>query len=376
MRGQLLVERRFEVLTTCILLALAFIGVVWVTMVVLKAADPVTFHFNLLVDVLPWATPTVIVLLLVCPLYARVAGIMAASGDRPRALAANRFPLLVGSAFYLLGYTVVVWVLMVALRAWDPVQFHYNFVVDWLPAILPPWLVWLAGGPIAFRVLGVLGGQGPVHRHRFTRAWAAWALGLVGAAFLAVGGLVLNQGVYAGTAGGGPLAGHALVAFGTLLLTVGGLLWAGLLLTLAVGLEAHPVPGARLGAIDRFRLARPRLLVEGFILVNVLVAVVALLMVGLQYVDAQDFHWYLALDVWVIDGPILFGWLVLAALAMVVPARLAARRPGRWGPGALAATGPSGPTEGAAWGYRGGPSPSAPGAGGTHDRSAGAAPPE
>ncbi len=363
MRGRQLVERRFEVLTTATVLALAFIAVVWVAMVIVRATHPTAVNANLLLDILPWVTPTVIVLILGAPLYSRVAGILAGADDWPRALAAARYRLLVGSAFALLGYTVLVWVVMVALRAWDPVDFHYNFVVDWLPAILPPWLAWLVGGPVLFRLLGVLGGVTPARAYRFTRAWAAGSLALLGAAFLTFGGIVLNQGVYAGTEGAGPLTGQAMVAFGTLLLTVGGGCWAGLLATLAGGLAARPVTAARLTPLDRFRLARPRLLVESFIHVNALVAVVGLLMVGLQYVDAQDFHWYLALDLWLIAGPILFAWMVLAALAYLVPARLADRVPGHWGAQGLVATGPVGAEDGAGWGSRASGHPGLPPAG-------------
>ncbi|HUY97699.1 MAG TPA: hypothetical protein VMW47_08815 [Verrucomicrobiae bacterium] len=351
MRGRVLVERRFEVLTTLVLLAVAFLVVVFATMVALKAANPVTFHFNLLLDILPWVTPTVIVLVLVGPLYLRVAAILHAAPSWPAALAAERFRLLTGSAFGLLGYTVVVWLGMVALRAWDPVDFHYNFVVDWLPVILPPWFAWLVGGPIAFRILGVMGATGAPRAQHLTRRWGASTLALLGAAFLSGGGLLLNQGVYAGTEGSGPLAGHALVAFGTLLLTAGGLLWAAFLATLAGGLTSQTVAALRVSPLDRFRLARPRLVVESFVWVNGLVAVIGLMMVALQYVDAQDFHWYFAVDLWLLAGPIVFSWIVAATLAFLVPARLAVSSPARWGRGALAATGPTGPSGSDRWGY-------------------------
>ncbi len=352
MRLRALVDRRFEVLSTGALLAVVFLAVVWATMVVLKAANPVTFHFNLLMDILPWATPTAIIALLVGPLYWRVAGILRGREEWARSLAAHRYPLLVGSAFYLAAYTVVCWIVMVTLRAWLPVYFHYNFVVDWMPAILPPWLVWLVAGPIAYQVLGVVGADGPARRQRLTRRWGAGAFAVLGAALMSAGGLILNQGVYAGTQGNSALAGHAQVAFGTLLLTVGGACWTALLMTLGLGLRAEPSQSPRLTPVDRFRLARPRLLVVSFIWANILVAVIGLLMVALQYVDAQDFHWYFALDLWLLSGPILFGWMVWAALAMAIPSWLAARWPGRWGPGALVATGPTGAGAGG-WGYRG-----------------------
>jgi len=56
---------------------------------------------------------------------------------------------------------------------------------------------------------------------------------------------------------------------------------------------------------------------------------------------------------WQFGVPLGLGWILYALGAVWVPRRLAARHPERWGPGVLAATGPSGAAGGAGpWGFR------------------------
>lgn len=69
-----LIRRRFEVASAAIMLGLLFVLVVWAGMVLFKAVDPHLFHFNLLMDILPWLTPVLILLVLGLPLYWVVAG--------------------------------------------------------------------------------------------------------------------------------------------------------------------------------------------------------------------------------------------------------------------------------------------------------------
>ncbi len=343
--------RRFEVLAVACALSVAFILVVWAGMFVLKAVDPATFHFKLLMAILPWVTPVAIVLLLAGPLYYRVAGILGRHGDWPRALAEARYGLLVGSLFYLLAYTALVWAVMVGLRAFDGYDFHYNLPVDWLPAILPPWLLWLAGAPVAFRLLGVLGGTHPDRVYRYRPSATAPVGGFLGALLLTAGGLVLNEGMYGQAAGTSVGVQLDLIAFGAVVLTMGAICWAVMLVALLTTWRVEVARPPSRTALDRFRRQRGRLVAEAFVLVNLLFAACDCLMVAAQYVDAHDFHYYLALDMWQFGVPLGLAWIAYALGAVGVPRLLAARHPERWGPGVLEATGPSGGGAGG-WGFR------------------------
>ncbi|MGC8472812.1 MAG: hypothetical protein ACP5PW_00180, partial [Candidatus Dormibacteria bacterium] len=188
------IRRRFEVVTAALALALGFLVVVWGLMVLLKAINPYVFHFNLLMDFLPWLTPVVILLVLAVPLYWRIAGWLQAPEGGLERLAAKRFELVMGSAAYLLVYTMLVWGVMVMLRAWDGYDFHFNLEVDWLPAILPPWGIWAIGSIFYWKTLGALGGLYEARPRRMI--WTSVVVPfVVGASLLTGGGLLLNQGV-------------------------------------------------------------------------------------------------------------------------------------------------------------------------------------
>jgi hypothetical protein len=354
MSWEFLIKRRFEVVTAAITLSLVFLLVVWAAMVLLRAINQVTFHFSLPIDILPWATPVAIILLLVGPLYWKVAGLLKPPQGGLQRLADHRFELVMGSAAYLFCYTMVVWGTMVLLRGWDPVDFHYNFVVDWLPVILPPWLTWMVAVPFLYKTLAAIAGGYDAHP-RAIKDWSPVIItGFVGAIFLGAGGLVLNEGVYAGTQGLATSIQQDMVYFGMLVFTVGGIAWAIMLGQLLWGWRRQPTPAGRPSPLDRFTMERPRIVAQSFVLINVLFGMVGLLMTAVQFVDAQDFHFYMAKDIWVFGIPIFFGWFILTVGAHVVPRRLAARDPARWGPGRGLALGPTGPAaEQASWGYQG-----------------------
>lgn len=351
MNWQALIRRRFEVVSAAIVLAVIFLVVVWGVMVLLKALNPYLFHFNLVIDFLPWVTPVLIVLVLGIPLYWIYAGWLQAPEGGLAKVVEKRFELVAGSAVYLLCYSMVVWGVMVLLRAWNGVDFHYNLEVDWLPAILPPWIIWGVGSIFYWKVVGALGGTYPARPRRLT--WAQVAVPFViGGALLSGGGLILNQGVYAGSEGLSKAVQQDLVAFGILLFSMGGLAWAVMLLNLWRGWRPGPPPTARLGPLDRFRLERGRILAQTLVVVNVALGLCSLLMVAAQYVDAHDFHFYLAKDIWGFGLPLFFGWLIFALGAVLLPRRLAARNPARWGGGAGVPVGPTGPASPqAGWGY-------------------------
>ena len=347
------IRRRFEVATAAVMLGLLFVLVVWAVMVVLKVANPYVFHFNLLMDILPWFTPVLIILVLGLPLYWRVAGWLQGPDGGLQRVVEKRFELVFGSAFYLLIYTIAVWATMVLLRAWDGYDFHYNLAVDWLPAIVPPWMIWALGSPMVWKVLGALGGCYEVHRQR-VRNWTAISVsGFLGAAFLSAGGLLLNEGVYAGTAGLPVLAQQDLVYFGILVFSVGAICWAIMLGNFWWGWRREPAPHGELRPLDRLRLERPRIIAQAFVITNVAFGVVGLMMTAVQYVDAQDFHFYMALDIWGFGLPLFFGWFLFAAAVELVPNWLARHNPARWGSGIEVAAGPTGPADpDAGWGYR------------------------
>ena len=349
-----LIRRRFEVATAAVTVGLGFVLVVWAVMVVLKVANPYAFHFNLLMDILPWFTPVLILLVLGIPLYWRIAGWLQGPNGGLQRVVEKRFELVFGSAAYLLIYTVLVWGTMVLLRAWDGYDFHYNLAVDWLPAIVPPWMIWGLGSPMVWKVLGALGGCYEVQRRR-VRNWAAIIIsGFLGAAFLTGGGLLLNEGVYAGTAGLPVLVQQDLVYFGIIVFSVGAICWAIMLGNFWWGWRREPVHSDGLRPLDRLRLERPRIVAQAFVLTNIAFGLVGLMMTAVQYVDAQDFHFYMALDIWSFGIPLFLGWAIYAAVVKAVPDRLARHNPARWGSGAEVAAGPSGPAGAdARWGYQG-----------------------
>lgn len=347
-----LIRRRFEVVTAAILLSLTFLLIVWALMVLLKTYNPYVFHFNLLMDMLPWVTPVVILLAMAIPLYVKVTGYLMPPDGGVERLAAHRFDLIAGSAAYLLCYSMVVWGLMLLLRVWDVYDFHFNMQVDWLPAIVPLWLIWIVMSPLLWKTLGALGGLYDA-RPRAMGNWTAVVVpGFLGGAFLTGGGLMLNEGVYAGTAGLSKMVQVNLVAFGTLVFSVGGICWAVMLLNVWRGWRRDPAPATRLTPLDRFRLERGRIVAHGFVLVNLTFAVCALLMTAVQYVDALDFHFYMAKDIWGFGLPLFFGWVIFALAAHLLPARLATRDPARWGTGSGLPEGPTGTAPQAGWGYR------------------------
>ena len=349
-----LIRRRFEVITAAVILAITFVLVVWAAMVLLKVANPYVFHFNLIMDILPWATPVGIILFLAGPLYWKVAGWLQEPGGGLQRLVEKRFEVVIGSAVYLLVYTMLVWGGMVLLRAWDGYDFHFNLSVDWLPAIVPPWMIWALGAPLLWRVLGALGGSFEVRQRRL-RSWITVLVsGLLGGTLLTGGGLLLNEGVYAGTQGLPAAVSQNMVAFGIVVFTAGAICWAIMLGNLWFGWSRSAAPSLELRPLDRFRLERPRIIAQGWVLVNVAFGVVGLLMTAMQYVDAQDFHFYMAKDIWGFGLPLFFGWLIFAMGAHLIPSRLARRNPARWGTGVGLADGPTGATSPQGrWGYPG-----------------------
>jgi hypothetical protein len=358
----ILVQRRFEVLVGACFLGVAFVGVVWVLMVLLRAINPVVFHFNLLIDILPWFTPVLLILVLLGPLYWKVAGLLAPPDGGLQRLAQSRYQLVVGAFFYLLCYTLAIWAAENLLRIWNVYDFHFNPLVDWIPAILPPWLGWAIGATLVWKSLAAMDDRLP-HRH-----WTApdrslvAAVAVFGAALLTGGGLLLNEGVYAVTYGQSPAVGQNMTALGVVVFTGGGLGWVVLLLYLWRGWRPGPELPERTTPADRFRAARGRILAQGFVLMNLALGVVGLLMAALQSIDPFDFHFYMALDIWSIGLPLFFGWVVFASACYAIPARLARRDPAHYGVGAGGSGGPSGPAAPElGWGYsegrRTGPSP-------------------
>ncbi len=349
-----LIRRRFEVASAAIMLGLLFVLVVWAGMVLFKAVDPHLFHFNLLMDILPWLTPVLILLFLGLPLYWVVAGWLQPPEGGLGRLVQHRFELVVGAAAYLLAYTMVVWGIMVLLRAWDGYDFHYNLAVDWLPAIVPPWMIWMVGSPLAWKALGALGGSYPVQRRRMRNWTAVVVSGVLGGTLLTGGGLLLNQGVYAGTQGLPVAVQQDLVSFGIVVFSVGGICWAIMLGCLWAGWRGDPTPALEQRPLDRFRLERPRIVAQAFVLTNIMFGLVGLMMTAVQYVDAQDFHFYMAKDIWAFGLPLFFGWLIYALAAQLIPGRLAARDPARYGGGYGVAGGPTGSAgTQSGWGYQG-----------------------
>ena len=352
MKLALLVRRRFEVLVGACFLGLAFVGVVWCLMLLLKSLDPVTFHFNLLMDILPWFTPVVIVLVLFGPLYWKVAGLLSAPGGGLQKLVEARYQLVVGAFFYLLGYTLVIWLGMNVLRTWDVYDFHFNPLVDWLPAIVPAWLAWAIGAPLAWKTLGALDVRSLSRRWRGPDRSAVVATAIFGGALLTGGGLLLNQGVYAVSQQQSQAVAQNLTAFGIVLLAGGGLTWAALLLFLWRGWRPGAELPERSNPLDRFRAARGRMLAHGFVLINLALGAAGLLMAVFQAIDPQDFHFYLALDIWGFGVPLIFGWLIVATASRAIPARLARRDPAHYSQGAGTAEGPTGPASAERdWGY-------------------------
>ncbi|MGH7609201.1 MAG: hypothetical protein ACREOD_04560 [Candidatus Dormibacteria bacterium] len=351
MKLEALVRRRFEVLLGVCFLGLSFVGLVWLLMAILKAIDPVSFHFNLLMDILPWFTPVLLLLVLLGPLYWKVAGLLGPGGGVQR-LATARYQLIVGAFFYLLCYTLGIWLAMNLLRVWDVQDFHFNLLVDWLPAIVPPWLGWVLGAPLVWRTLAALDPQVSQSQRSMTRWAGAATAGVVGACLLVGGGLLLNLGVYAVSQSGSPTVASDLTTFGVLLFAAGAITWAVMLYQLGwCWRRGEPVPAAA-SAADRFRSQRGRILAQGFVLANLVLGAMGLLMAGLQAIDPPDFHFYLALDIWSVGLPLFFAWLIFALAAAAIPAWLASRDPAHHGPGVGTSSGPSGPVRsGRGWGY-------------------------
>jgi hypothetical protein len=348
----ILVQRRFEVLVGACFMGLAFVGVVWALMVLLKAINPVVFHFNLLIDILPWFTSVVLILVLLGPLYWKVAGLLAPPDGGLQRLAQSRYQLVVGAFFYLLCYTLAIWAAMNLLRIWDVYDFHFNPLVDWIPAILPPWLGWAVGAPLVWKTLAAVDDRSP-HRH-----WVApdrsiaVTIAVFGAALLTGGGLLLNEGVYATIHGQSSAVAQDMTVFGAVVFGGGGMSWAALLLYLWRGGSAGPDLPEGTTPLERFRAARGRILRQGFVLVNLALGLVGLLMAALQAIDPFDFHFYMALDIWSVGLPLFFGWAIFASASYAVPALLASRDPAHYGVGAGSSGGPTGPaTPELGWGY-------------------------
>ncbi|MGH7692271.1 MAG: hypothetical protein ACREOA_06165 [Candidatus Dormibacteria bacterium] len=346
-----LVERRFEVLLGACFLGVAFVGLTWCVMLLLKALNPVTFHFNLLMDILPWFTPVLLLLVLLGPLYWKLAGLLAPPDGGLERLADARYQLVVSSFFYLLAYSLAIWLAMNLLRIWDVYDFHFNPLVDWLPAIVPPWLAWAVGAPLLWKTLGALDPRTPVQRWRPPDRSLAAVLVVLSGALLTGGGLLLNQGVYAVSQGLVPAVAHNLLGLGIVVFCGGSLGWAALLLLLWRGWHRGDQLLQRSNPADRFRAARGRILTHGFVLVCVAFGFVALLMAAFQAMDPADFHFYLALDMWSVGVPMFAAWLLLLGVSWVVPARLARRDPAHYGQGLGVALGPTGPTAEPSWGY-------------------------
>ncbi|MGH7758574.1 MAG: hypothetical protein ACREN7_04610 [Candidatus Dormibacteria bacterium] len=345
-----LAQRRFDVLLGACFLGAAFIGVVWCLMLLLKALNPVTFHFNLLMDILPWLTPVLIILVLFGPLYWKVAGLLAPPSGGLQRLAQARYNLIAGSFFYLLVYTLAIWLGMNLLGVWDIQAFHFNLLVDWLPAIVPPWLGWVVGAPLVWKILGPLDQKRPVYRwHGPDKSLVATLL-VFGGALLSGGGLLLNQGAYAVTQGQSLAVAHNLIGLGVVVFSLGGIVWASMLVVLWRWRRGEELP-VETNPVDRLRATRGRTLAHGFAVISVVFGLVALIMAGFQAMDPFDFHFYLALDIWSVGVPLFLGWLLLAMASSLLPNWLAQRDPARFAIGVGAAPGPSGPLPEPSWGY-------------------------
>ncbi|MGH7641923.1 MAG: hypothetical protein ACRENX_02730 [Candidatus Dormibacteria bacterium] len=352
MKLAILVQRRFEVLVGACFLGLAFVGLVWVLMVLLKAIDPTTFHFDLLMDILPWFTPVLLLLVLFLPLYWKVAGLLAGPDGGLQRLAAARYQLVVGAFFYLLAYTLMIWLCMNVLRIWDVYDFHFNPLVDWLPAIVPPWLGWSLGAPLLWKALGAVDAHTPSYRWRRPDRSAVAVFAIFAGALLTGGGLLLNEGVYGVSQQLSPAVAQDMIALGVVVLTGGGLAAGALLIFLWRGWHAGAELPPRSNSLDRFRAARGRLLTHGFVLTCLAFGTAALLMAALQAMDPYDFHFYLALDMWSIGVPLFLGWFLAVVACRAIPAWLAHRDPAHFGEGAGTTLGPTGPASAeAGWGY-------------------------
>ncbi|MGA7087234.1 MAG: hypothetical protein WB116_02985 [Candidatus Dormiibacterota bacterium] len=352
MKLAILVQRRFEVLVGACFLGLAFVGLVWALMVLLKAINPVVFHFNLLLDILPWFTPVVLILVLLGPLYWKVAGLLTPLDGGLQRLAQSRYQLVVGAFFYLLCYTLAIWAAMNLLRIWDIHDFHFNLLVDWIPAILPPWLGWVMGAPLLWKTLAALDDRSPHRQWIAPDRSVAAAVAVFGAALLTGGGLLLNEGVYAGIYGQSATVAQDMIVFGVVVFAGGALTWGGLLLYLWRAWRPGTELPERATPLDRFRAARGRILTQGLVLTNLTLGVVGLLMAALQGIDPHDFHFYMALDIWSVGLPLFFGWAIFASACYAIPARLARLDPAHYGVGAGSSEGPSGPaTPELGWGY-------------------------
>ncbi|HUY57434.1 MAG TPA: hypothetical protein VMV12_06365 [Candidatus Micrarchaeaceae archaeon] len=352
MKLAILVQRRFEVLVGACFGSFAFVGLVWALMVVLKAINPVTFHFNLLMDILPWFTPVLLTLALLGPLYWKVARLLAPPGGGLQRLAEARYQLVVGAFFYLLAYTLVIWLGMTVLRIWDVYDFHFNPLVDWLPAIVPPWMGWFIGAPLLWKALRAVDVRTPGYRWRGPDRSAVAALAVFAGALLTGGGLLLNEGVYGVTQQLSSTVANNMIALGVIVLAGGGIAAAALLLFLWRGWRRVTVLPEQSNPLDRFRAARGRMLAHGFVLSCLVFGGAALLMAAFQAMDPYDFHFYLALDMWSIGVPLFLGWFIVSAASGAIPAWLARRDPAHFSPGAGTNLGPTGPaTAEHGWGY-------------------------
>ncbi|HVB53098.1 MAG TPA: hypothetical protein VNF24_02750 [Candidatus Acidoferrales bacterium] len=352
MKLAILVQRRFEVLVGACFLGLAFVGAAWALMVLLKAINPVTYHFNLLLDILPWFTPVLLLLVLFGPLYWKVAGLLAAPAGGLQRLAEARYQLVVGAFFYLLAYTVVIWLSMTVLRIWDVYDFHFNPLVDWLPAIVPPWLGWAIGAPLVWKALRAIDAHTASHQWRGPDRSAVAVFAVFAGALLTGGGLLLNEGVYGVTQQLSLAVAQNMIALGVVVLTGGGLATSALLIFLWRGWRRGAELPRRSNALDRFRAVRGRMLAHGFVLTCLAFGTAALLMAAFQAMDPLDFHFYLALDMWSIGVPLFLGWILVATASQAIPAWLARRDPAHFSEGAGTALGPTGPASAElGWGY-------------------------
>ncbi|MGC2190979.1 MAG: hypothetical protein WA751_01435 [Candidatus Dormiibacterota bacterium] len=352
MKLAVLVQRRFEVLMGACFLGLAFIGVVWVLMVLLKALNPVTFHFNLLLDILPWFTPVLLVLVLFGPLYWKVAGLLAGPDGGLQRLAEARYQLVVGAFFYLLAYSVAIWLGMNVLRIWDVYDFHFNLLVDWLPAIVPPWTGWAIGAPLVWKVLAAIDASTPTHRWKGPDRSAVAVSAVFAGALLTGGGLLLNEGVYGVTQQLSLAVVQNMIALGVVVLAGGGLAGGALLIFLWRGWRRGAELPQGSSALDRFRSVRGRMLAHGFVLTCLAFGFSGLLMSAFQAMDPYDFHFYMALDMWSIGVPLFLGWFLVVASSQAIPAWLARRDPAHYSEGAGTLLGPTGPASAdRGWGY-------------------------
>jgi hypothetical protein len=348
----ILVRRRFEVLLGAFFLGLAFVALVWILMVLLRAINPVTFHFNLLLDILPWFTPVLLLGVLFGPLYWKVAGLLAPPHGGLQRLAESRFQLVVGAFFYLLGYTFAIWLGMNLLRIWDVYDFHFNPLVDWIPAVLPPWLVWAITAPLTWKILSAVDMRNPARQWRGPDRSVVAAIFVFSAALLTGGGLLLNEGAYAVTQGLAPTIAQNLIALGVVVLSGGAIAFAALLILLWRGWRPAPELPLASNSLDRFRAARGRLVAHAFVLSSLTFGLVALLMAAFQAMDPLDFHFYLALDMWSVGAPLFLGWMVVGGASQAIPAWLARRDPAHYTVGAGTSPGPTGPaSEEESWGY-------------------------